>query len=244
MKKLFALISILSLVIGFYACTHNAQTTYTTIPQPNNIDTSSNNNQYIDTTQYATDTSVCFQRDILPIFTGYCAKSGCHDATSVKDGYNLTTYATIVMKGLIKGNALGSKLYTKCVSGKMPQAPTPKLDSTQLSLMRRWINMGAPNDTNCIVICDTTKFTFTAAIVPILTNYCYSCHTTAAAASSGGGIVLDTYNGVLTETQNGNLLGDIQHATGHHYMPLGGTQLSPCKITQVSKWIAAGAQNN
>lgn len=239
MKKFPILAPIVLLVICFYACTHKQQ--IHTIATTN---TSNNTNNTTDTTQDTRDTSVCFQRDVLPIFTGYCAKSGCHDAATAKKGYILSSYSTIIRKGLVKGNAGASKLYTDCLSGKMPKSPTPKLDSTQLNFMSRWINMGAPNDTNCAVNCDTTKFTFAAAIVPILSNYCYSCHATASAPGSGGGIILDTYNGVLIEAQNGKLLGDLQHASGYNYMPLGGAQLSECKITQVSKWIAAGAQNN
>ena len=103
--------------------------------------------------------------------------------------------------------------------------------------------MGAHNDTNCIVNCDTTKYTYSGAIAPMMQKYCNSCHATAS-ASSGGGIVLDTYSGVLAQAQNGKLLGDLQHATGFNAMPKGGNKLSDCKVTQVSKWIQAGSPNN
>jgi len=238
MKKFIPVIAILSFALCFYACTHKPQ-----IPLAATSNTTTTTTR-TDTTQDIVDTSVCFQRDVLPIFTGYCAISGCHDAATAKKGYNLSGYSTIILKGLAKGSAAGSKLYTECVSGKMPKSPTPLLDSTQLSLMSRWINMGAPDDTGCLVNCDTTKFTFAAAIVPILSNNCYSCHATASASGTGGGIILDTYSGVLAQAQNGNLISDLQHNPGSHNMPLGGAQLSECKITQVSKWIAAGAQNN
>lgn len=231
------------LLVGFYACTHKP---FTKLPTVQKGDTTTNTNTtHQDTTiSVVTDTTVCFGRDVLPIFTGSCAKSGCHDAVTQADGYNLSAYANIISRGLVKGNSAASKIYTKCVSGKMPQYPTPRLDSAQLSYLKRWIDMGAPNDTNCAVICDTTKYTYSNGVAPILKKYCYSCHAAAAAASTGGSIVLDNYNGLLTQAQNGKLLGDLQHATSYNPMPQGGGKLPDCMITQVKKWIDAGAQNN
>ncbi len=238
MKK-FITISLIAIIVDcIFACTHPRQIGIVA----KTVDSNSNNGNTQEQDQV--DTSVCFQRDVLPIFTAYCAMSGCHDAISSKNGYILTSYSTIVLKGLVKGNASGSKLYKECINGKMPKSPIPHLDSTQLSFISRWINMGAPNDTNCAVNCDTTKFTYSAAIVPILRNYCYSCHSTASASSSGGGTILDTYSGLLAQAQNGKLLSDLQHSSGSNFMPLGAEQLSSCKIRQVEKWIAAGSQNN
>ncbi len=246
MKKYLLLAVVTAFFVCFYACTHKAGLVVTinkndTTGSGNN---NNNNNNGKDTTKEVFDTSVCFQRDVLPIFTGSCAISGCHDAITKKKGYDLSSYNGIISKGLVKGNSAGSKVYTVCVKGSMPQYPTPKLDSTQLSLIKRWIDKGAPNDTNCAVNCDTTKFTYSKAIVPILKSYCLSCHATAPASSSGGGIVLDNYNAVIIQVNNGKLMGDLQHQTGFHAMPLGGNQLSDCKITQFKKWIAIGALNN
>ena len=230
------------LFICFYSCSHKSDTITPIVKK--DTTTVNNNNNNVDTLTVVTDTSVCFQRDVLPIFTSSCAKAGCHDATTRKDGYYLSNYAGIISKGLVKGNSASSKIYTKCVSGKMPESPTPKLDSTQLSYIRRWIVKGAPNDTDCMVICDTTKFTYAAAIAPLLKTNCYSCHASAAASSSGGGIVLDNYNSLLLQAQNGKLLSDVEHLTGFNAMPLGGNKLPACQITQIKKWIDAGAQNN
>jgi len=197
----------------------------------------------VDTTQTG-DTSVCFQRDILPIFTNSCGMSGCHNATTKAKGYDLTSYAGIMNKGVFPYHPNSSGLYTECLSGKMPVSPVPKLDSTKLSLVFRWINMGALNDTNCAPICDTTKINYSTGIAPILSFYCYSCHSSSSAAKSGAGIILDTYTGVSGQVSTGKLLGDIQHSTGFNAMPVGGSQLPDCKIIQVKKWILAGAQNN
>ncbi|MBL7976522.1 MAG: hypothetical protein JNJ85_16510, partial [Candidatus Kapabacteria bacterium] len=55
--------------------------------------------------------SVCFSRDVLPIFLSNCGMSGCHDATTHAEGYNLTTYSGI-MRGIVAYNPSGSKCYT------------------------------------------------------------------------------------------------------------------------------------
>ena len=54
---------------------------------------------------------ICFENDILPVFQSYCAKSGCHDATTASDGYVLDSYANIISKEVEPGNAAGSKIY-------------------------------------------------------------------------------------------------------------------------------------
>ncbi len=233
--KQFLVIIPIGLFILSMACTHKAALVN------NNVDPTHN----VDSTPVETvDTSVCFERDVLPIFTNYCAMNGCHSAASRQDGYILDNYTDIVAKGVKPGNGAGSKLYTVCANRSMPETPIAKLDSTQLSFIKRWIDMGAHNDTGCAVNCDTTKYTYATGIVPILHYYCYSCHSTSAAATAGGGTVLDTYSGVLAQAQNGKLLGDIQHSAGFNAMPLGSAKLTDCKITQVRKWIAAGSQNN
>jgi hypothetical protein len=48
-----------------------------------------------------------YKRDVLPILIGYCARSGCHGATTQKKGYNLTSYNIIIAKGIVKFNAAG-----------------------------------------------------------------------------------------------------------------------------------------
>ncbi|MDR3680980.1 MAG: hypothetical protein P4L41_13530 [Flavipsychrobacter sp.] len=244
MKKSALISCSIVLVVCLYACTHKPGVIPTIPKNDTTAKNNNNNNNTQDTTQQMVDTSVCFQRDILPIFLGSCAISGCHDASTQEKGYNLTSYSNIIRKGLQPYYSASSKLYTECVSGKMPAYPIARLDSTQLSLLKHWIDMGAHNDTNCSVICDTTKFTYAAAIVPILKNNCYSCHATAAAPSSGGGIVLDNYIALTVQVQNGKLLGDLQHQSGYNYMPLGGNKLQDCQITQVRRWIANGAPNN
>lgn len=237
MRKLYVILlcSVLSI-----SCTHKSFT-----PALNSKDTTVKVvTPPIDSSMMYVDTTVCFQRDVLPIFLSSCAKSGCHDAVSHEKGYLLTDYAHIVSFGIVKGNSLRSKIYTECLNGVMPEYPTPRLDSTQLSYLRRWIDAGAPDDTDCAPRCDTSKYTFAAAIVPILKANCYGCHASSVAAASADGIILDTYTGVQTQALNGNLYGDLSHAIGHNFMPRGASELPECQLTQIKKWIDAGALNN
>ncbi len=185
--------------------------------------------------------SVYFQNTILPLITSNCSMSGCHDAVSRKEGLNLTSYAGIM--GIVRaGNANGSKIISVVTSTDpgtiMPPPPMAKLTTAQIDALKKWINQGAKN--NSCSSCDTSTFTFAAAVKPILSNKCVGCHT---GASGGGGVDLSTYNGVKASATAGTLLGSVQHAAGYKPMPVGGT-LPACEVTQIQKWIAAGALNN
>jgi hypothetical protein len=69
--------------------------------------------------QIAVEDTLCFQRDILPIFHSNCAMAKCHDAITHKDGYTLLNYSG-VMKGVKAGNATQSKLYRVVNENEMP----------------------------------------------------------------------------------------------------------------------------
>lgn len=191
------------------------------------------------------DTALCFERDILPIFISNCAKSGCHDAASRQEGYEFTSYATIIAKKFKAGDPDDTELYEKITEhdndDRMPPAPLPRLTPAQQDLIRRWILMGAPNTTGCKNNCDTNRFTFNAGIQPLLTQHCRGCHSSSAPS---GGIALDNYAGVQAVAADGRLLGAIRREPGFTPMPQGTLKLSDCKIRQVEKWIATGAPNN
>lgn len=244
MRKVFLLVA-LTVVIGT-GCKHQETprpasgtngtgTSPTPTPNPN---PSPNPNQT------PVDTALCFQRDILPIFLSNCAMSGCHDAISRQDGFQFTDYNSIVKKEFVPGNANATELYEKITEDdddkRMPPPPRPGLTSTQIALIKRWINEGAKN-TTCNSGCDSTNFKYSTAIKPLTEQYCKGCHNAAAAS---GGIVLDSYDGVKTVALNGKMLGAIKHMAGYQPMPQGGSKLSDCQILQVEKWVAAGAQNN
>jgi uncharacterized membrane protein len=89
--------------------------------------------------------------------------------------------------------------------------------------------------------CDTVNMKYATNVQPIISSYCYGCHTTGSAS---GGIALDSYAKLKAQVDNGNLIGVITHATGYPAMPQGGAKLSDCNINIIKDWINRGTQNN
>lgn len=191
------------------------------------------------------DTGICFTRDILPIFISNCAKAGCHDAMTARDGYRFTDYNSIVAKEFVAGNADETELYEKITEDRndkrMPPMPNSPLTAAQISLIRRWINEGAKNTTGCSTPCDSNNYSYASGIKPVFDKYCKGCH---SGANAPKGILLDSYLNTKSALNSGRLLGAMKHEAGFTPMPFGGSKLSDCEIRQVEKWIEAGAQDN
>lgn len=232
-RKILAVAAITGVV--FYACQRQVSSP---ADAPDSVTSQAN------TAESAADAKaaqVCFEGEVLPIFQSSCAKSGCHDAASHKEGLVLDSYNHIVRgEGIVPGNARASELFQQIINGKMPPAGNPKLTNTQVVTIRKWINQGAKNTSNCLT-CDTSIYTYTGAVSVILGGHCVSCHT---GINGGGGVDLSTYTGVRTVALNGRLVGAITHAAGYSPMPQGAPMLSDCNITQIEKWVATGAANN
>jgi mono/diheme cytochrome c family protein len=90
--------------------------------------------------------------------------------------------------------------------------------------------------------CDTASVTYSITIQSILAANCYSCH--SGSASAGGGIALDSYNGVQPYIKNGQLVKDVAQTTGANPMPKGGAKLDNCSINKIIAWINKGAPGN
>lgn len=83
--------------------------------------------------------------------------------------------------------------------------------------------------------CDTSVFTYSAAIKPMIDASCLTCHSTQS-------LVLNNYNDI---TQNATrILGSIKHQGGYMAMPQGSAKLEDCKIIQFEKWISNGKKND
>jgi mono/diheme cytochrome c family protein len=193
--------------------------------------------------QQCSPDTVYFRNVVQPLLNSSCAMSGCHDAASHRDGVILTSYAEIVNTGkVVPGNAAISKLY-KSLNGSdgdlMPRSPVAPFTQVQKDIVYKWIMQGALN--NACNNCDTATFSYSAAINTMMVTYCTGCHN---ASLTGGGYDLSNYNGVKLAVVNNRLLGTIAHAPGFSAMPKSGNKLSDCQVTQVQKWIAAGAPNN
>lgn len=182
-----------------------------------------------------------FQNDVLPLLVSNCTASNCHDASSPKEGVNLTNYSSILSTGGVRaGSHSQSKLYNVLVDGgedRMP--PTAALTSTQISLISKWIDQGAKNN-RCIGECDTVSVAFATHVLPVIQNNCAGCH---SASSASGGVTLTGYTNILAATNSGQLLGTIKHLSGYVAMPPSGA-LTTCQIRTLEIWIANGKQNN
>lgn len=187
------------------------------------------------------DGLVCFESSVLPIFLSSCARDGCHDSQSHEEGYVLDSYNNIMKKGIRPGSASESEIYKVLFeSGEDRMPPDAPLTQAQKDSIKVWINQGAKNTVDCNCFCDTTTYTFNTVINPILLNSCVGCH---KPGSLGGNIDLSTYAKVKIQADNGKLLGSVTHTAGYSPMPQGG-KLPDCEITQIKKWIEAGAPDN
>ncbi|MFM9946295.1 MAG: c-type cytochrome domain-containing protein [Bacteroidia bacterium] len=209
---------------------------------PNIIDTTIN-----DTTKGkrpCNPDTVYYIRDIQPIFTMYCAGSGCHSGSRPEKDIDLTTYTKALGSGKIKPyNSAGSKVYQSIIDpdpgDRMPASAA--LSADKIALIKKWIDQGA-KDLICDDIskpCDTTNVTYSKTIVPILTANCTGCH------GLSGGVTLTSYSGVKNVVNNGKLWNAINHLAGPtKAMPNSTTKLSNCNLRQIKIWIEAGAPQN
>lgn len=211
----------------------------------------------VDTTGNPVDTSnhpmntchpdtVYFSRDVLPIFVSNCAISGCHDAVSKQDGIQLTDYNKIIQTGKIKPYDLDAgDIFEKITEDRhdkrMPPPPGERLTTAQITMIAKWIQQGAKNLSCDEGGCNTDNVTYSGTIAPFLQNACNGCHT---GASAGAGIQLNTYAGVRTVALNGRLVGAVSHTSGFVPMPQGGAKINDCRISQITTWVNAGAQQN
>lgn len=89
---------------------------------------------------------------------------------------------------------------------------------------------------------DTTgTISYTQKVVPMLQQYCYSCHT---GNFPSGNKLMGTYAADKIMAQNGSLYGTINHSAGFSPMPQGMPKMSNCQIATIKKWIDTGMLNN
>ncbi len=187
---------------------------------------------------------VCFERDILPIFISKCGNGECHSSPRGASGYTLDNYKDIISKGIVPGNPAASKIWESVAMNTLnvQHMPInrPGLTMAELNMLRAWIAAGAVDSGDCTNNCDSTNFTYSGAILPMIQVNCLGCHSNASAT---GGSLAD-YTSIKNAAVTGRLIGDISHTPGYNAMPLGGYRLSDCQVAQVTKWVAAGALQN
>ena len=239
---LTAFVAVLLAVL--YSCTHdvikpNSSSTSTTTTGTGSSSGSGSSSGTGTGTGTGTSNAVCFQTDVLPLFQTYCASTGCHDATTAKEGLILNNYANI-MKGINANNASGSRYFKVISGGSMPPRNSPQLSAAQISTISTWISQGATNATCVVSTCDTTKTTYTNGISAIFATYCNGCH---GVAPGSGNVVLSDYASAKAAgtSLKATFLSAISYtsSTSAMNMPQSG-KLPDCQITQITNWINNG----
>jgi hypothetical protein len=230
------ILKLIALSIFFATCKHDILS-----PGSGNENGNGGTDSTINSITCSPDT-VYFANTVLPVLASNCAKSGCHDSKAHQEGLILDNY-TGIMRTVQPGNASRSKLYEVITaSGEdiMPPKPNQSLSADDIVSIKTWINQGAKNN-QCMGDCDTSVFTYSGAVEPIMNTFCKGCHNPG---SLNGGVDLSSYDGVKNVALNGKLVGTVTHSSGYPPMPQGGNQLSDCEIRQIEKWVEAGANNN
>ena len=92
--------------------------------------------------------TVCFERDVLPVFQNGCATTNCHDAITHRDGLDLSHYGGI-LEEIEPGNPDGSEIYQVITTtGPERMPPDHALAEADRIRIRLWILQGAQN-TQC-----------------------------------------------------------------------------------------------
>jgi hypothetical protein len=196
--------------------------------------------------------TVYFAQAILPLVTSLCGKSGCHGPVSHHEFQIVyasasTSYSAIKSRFVSSSSPTSYSKLNSALSDMAGQRVTGYVAPTtqQLTTLKTWISQGSKM--NSCTGCDTTQFAFAANISPIISTYCAGCH-----PSPGSGTIpnLTTITAIQSELNNfpGRLLESVQwvapYNTASTKMPQNGAKLPDCYITQIEKWINAGALNN
>jgi len=200
---------------------------------------------------------VCFEGDVLPIYTNNCAVTGCHDGAR---GSRMVfkNYADI-RASVTPGNPGNSQSYQAIISkwgNTMP--PNRPISLENRTIIRLWIEQGA-EQTTCPEATTPTGQTggdtvitkracFTRDILPVLVSHCgiASCHD---AVSHKEGYDYTSYTTTLQSVNAGNpgnskLYEVIKSGSGENKMPPSNySQLSAAEIDSIGKWIGYGALN-
>jgi hypothetical protein len=199
---------------------------------------------------------VCFESDVLPIFTNNCAMTGCHDGGS-GEGRPLNNYVDI-SHTVVPYNPNASSSYQAIIAkwgDRMP--PSQALSQENRTKIRLWIEQGAllttcsgvtGNDPGSGGGAVVKRACFNRDILPVLNSRCAVslCHD---AITHKEGYVFSSYSSSIRAVSAGSpakskLYQSITLTSGEGKMPPSGSiQLSRAEIDSIGKWIGYGALN-
>ena len=196
--------------------------------------------------------SVCFAQTIQPILRSSCGVTGCHDPITHKEGYDFSSYATLMKKNgtVVPFNPNTSKLYrvitTNELEDRMPPEPRSRLRNDEIDAIRKWISEGALDSDCPVEVCDTlTEISFSKQVLPVFQRNCTGCHGTV---SPNGNISLNNYDQIKFYAENGRngvpfITSVLNGVSGFKSMPPYGS-LDKCSIRTIELWINQGKPNN
>ncbi len=189
---------------------------------------------------------ISFRDQVQPILNSNCNMSGCHNASSAAEGVNLSSFASImsddelVVRFKPDESELMEELRGYGRKGSMPPPGQQPLSSEQINVLKQWILEGARNSFWAQGPCDTVTSSYASQIEPIMNTACNGCH---SQTSTGGGILLNSYELTKSAAQSGKLLASITHSGAASPMPKGGNKLNDCQIRQIERWISNNYPN-
>ena len=188
----------------------------------------------------------------MPLFNSSCAISGCHSNDDDNNpttpytppgGVNLTSFQRL--KATVSGTMLLQVIRDNGPLGMPPVGAAPRFTPGQIQLVQNWVNQGMKDGIDCNGPCDSSNFTYSGAVRPILDNACMGCH------NSGSGTNLAGYANVKALVDNGKLYNSIFTSWLQNpppppnvRMPNNSMMLPNCSIRKIKKWIDAGALDN
>lgn len=185
-------------------------------------------------TEVMADT-LCFSRDILPIFNSNCAMAKCHDAITHEEGFTLTSYSGI-MKGIKAGSLNQSKLYREINENAMP--PDKALPDSLKARISTWIQQGALNNDCPTNDCDTNNVTLQKTIKPLIAVQCLGCH---SGNNPSAGINFE--NDTQIEDFREIIACAVMHGQDCKTMPPNNVNLTDCDKAKFRIW-ALGTQSS
>ncbi len=210
---------------------------------------------------------VCFQEQVLPIIQTSCGISGCHDASSAKEGFVATDYNNI-MQIVKAGDARNSELYNVItdINSKDMMPPDRALTKEQRSLIQVWIEQGAKNNSCSEIPVDTgviipppplpppnpDTLCFVQHVLPIFQSSCATtgCHDVA---THEGDYVFTSYSTITQKSgsivpfnPNESKVYKVitEDEPGDLMPPPPSPPLNSDQIAVIREWILQGAVNS